>query len=129
MTTEQERKFVKNNRFMELCGIELKQKPDGSYVTTAEILPVHHNPYGMIHGGMLYTMADIAAGANARQTARHPVTLDSDFHFLANIPYGTITASAEPVRIGSSILVLRVSIDREDGTKLAEGTFTYYELG
>lgn len=128
MRPEQEKKFIKNNRFMEVCGIELKKRPDGSYITQMEVMPSHHNPYGMIHGGVLFTMADIAAGANARRTANSPVTLDSDFHFLTNIPYGTITASAETVRTGGSVIVLRVSVTSDENVKLAEGTFTFYEL-
>lgn len=128
MRPEQEKKFIKNNRFMEVCGIRLKKRPDGSYITQLETEPRHHNPHGMIHGGVLYTMADIAAGANARRHASSPVTLDSDFHFLTNVPYGTLTASAETVRVGGSVIVLRVTVTSDEGVRMAEGTFTFYEL-
>lgn len=126
MTDEKIRKAAENNRFVRYCGIQLRKDTDGSYYAQVELEPKHQNPYGIAHGGLLYTMADTTAGNNARRFGERPVTLDSDFHFLKNVSSGILTAKAELVRTGRRIFVIRVRVTTESGMLLAEGTFTYY---
>lgn len=120
---------VAANPFMVHNGVELLQDEDGSYFTRVQLESMHHNPYGIVHGGLLYTMADIASGVTARQHGTNPVTLDSDFHFLSNVSTGTLTARSEVVRTGRTIAVIRVRIANETGRLLADGTFSFYYLG
>lgn len=114
------------NQFIQLCGIHLEETPDGSFFGWVDLVPELHNPYGIAHGGLLYTLADTTAGCNARRFVRHPVTLNSDFHFLRNTASGRIVAHAEAVRTGGRVSVFRVNVARGDGLLLAEGTFTFY---
>lgn len=114
--------------FVAHCGIEVVREQD-TYCTKVNIEPRHHNPYGIVHGGMLYTMADTAAGYMARELTRSPVTLNSDFHCMRNVPAGIVTARAEVVKAGKHILVLRVRVLADEELLLAEGTFTYYSDG
>lgn len=129
MSIQVNMEYLLNNPFMVHNGVELLRDEDGSYFTRAQIEPVHHNPYGIAHGGLLYTMADIASGVTARQYGTNPVTLDSDFHFLSNVSTGTLTARAEVVRAGRTVAVVRARITNETGKILADGTFTFYYKG
>lgn len=119
----------KRNHFTTLCGIQMLEAADGSLYAQAEIVPDHHNPYGVVHGGMFYTMADNAGGANACLLMQHPVTLNSSFQYLRNVSSGIVTARCTVVRSGRTILVLRVEITSDTGLLLAEGEFTYYNVG
>lgn len=121
--------IIQDNQFLKLCGIEMHQDKDGSIYAQAEVTPKIQNPYGIAHGGLLFTMADIATGVTAWQYGTAPVTLDSDFHFLRNVSSGTITARAEVVRAGRTIIVLRSKVTSDSGLLLAEGSFTYYYTG
>ncbi|MCD8335610.1 MAG: PaaI family thioesterase [Clostridiales bacterium] len=123
--SEEEARLIQQNQFIKLCGIQLLEDPEGSYYAQARVTPQVHNPYGIVHGGLLYTMADMVSGATARQYGPHPVTLDSDLHFLRNVSSGTLTARAEPVRVGGSVAVLRARVCCGDEL-LAEGTFTFF---
>ncbi|MCD7838471.1 MAG: PaaI family thioesterase [Clostridiales bacterium] len=123
--TEEEARLIQQNQFMKLCGIQLLEDLEGNCYAQAQVTPQIHNPYGIVHGGLLYTMADIVSGATARQYGRRPVTLDSDFHLLRNVSSGVLTARAEPVRMGGNIAVLRVRVCCGDEL-LAEGTFTFF---
>ncbi len=123
--TEEEARLIQQNQFIQLCGIQLLEDPEGNYYAQAQVTPQVHNPYGIVHGGLLYTMADMVSGATARQHGKHPVTLDSDLHFLRNVASGTLTARAEPVRMGGSVAVLRAKVCCGDKL-LAEGTFTFF---
>lgn len=114
--------------FIAYCGIEII--PDGEgCCTKVKVEPRHHNPYGIVHGGLLYTMADTAAGYTARKLTKSPVTLNSDFHCISNVPSGVLTTRTEIVKAGKHILLLRVRVLAEEETLLAEGTFTYYSDG
>ena len=114
--------------FMEYCGIEMIREENG-YCARVEIGPRHRNPYGIVHGGLLYTMADTAAGYTAMTLVKSPVTLNSDFHCIKNVPSGVLTARAEVIQSGRHILTLRVRILADEELLLAEGTFTYYSDG
>lgn len=114
--------------FIAWCGIEIVPDGDGCY-TRVRVEPRHHNPYGIVHGGLLYTMADTAAGYTARRLTKSPVTLNNDFHYIGNVSSGVLTARTEIVKAGKHILLLRVRVLAEEEKLLAEGTFTYYSDG
>jgi acyl-CoA thioesterase len=126
MSKEKTLQLSKENPFMKHCGIKLIPGENDTICAQIEVTPDHLNPYSLVHGGLLYTMADIAAGATARKYAPTPVTLNSDFHFLQNVSSGVVTARAEVIRAGISTIVLRAQVFSDKGKELAEGTFTYY---
>lgn len=93
---------------------------------SVELCPELRNPYGMAHGGLLFTMSDCCAGINARTDGRRYVTQASDFHFLKNVPAGKLIAESYLIHRGGATCVLRVTVHLEDGTVLADGTFTMF---
>lgn len=115
---------MKADRFIEYCGIEVLYGETCS--ARVELMPKHLNPYGIVHGGLFYTMADTATGVTAMKYMESPVTLDSEFHFLGNVSSGVVTACSEVIRAGKHVMWLRARVESEDGKLLAEGTFTYY---
>lgn len=114
--------------FISQCGIEMFSDEKG-YRARVEIGPEHCNPYGIVHGGLLYTMADTVTGYTAMTLMRSPVTLNSDFHCMKNVHSGVLSARAEVVRAGRHILILRARVMADEKLLLAEGTFTYYSDG
>lgn len=116
------------NSFIAHCGIEIIQK-EGGCCARVRVEPKHLNPYGIVHGGLLYTMADTAAGYTARTLTSSPVTLNSEFHYMKNVPSGVLTARTEILKAGKHILLLWVRVLSEEEVLLAEGTFTYYSDG
>ena len=84
------------------------------------------NPYGMVHGGALYTMADDAAGSAVHTDGRHYVTQHGDLHFLKNQDSGTIRAEGRVRRRGKATCLAQVDITNEAGELLATGQFSYF---
>ena len=118
---------MKDDQFIEYCGVQVIYGETCSARVT--IGPRHLNPYGIVHGGLFYTMADTATGVTAMKYMKDPVTLDSEFHFLGNVSSeesGVVTARSEVIRAGKHVMWLRARVESEDGKLLAEGTFTYY---
>ena len=126
MTKEQMKEMILGNAFVNANQVEILEDGQGGYLTRVTLGPDHKNPYGTAHGGLIYTMADAAAGFAACTVAEMPVTLHSDFHFIKNVREGVITARAEVLQKGGHIILLRVRVCSDSGKLLGEGTFTYY---
>lgn len=88
------------------------------------------NPIGSVHGGCLYTIADVAGGAAACSHGYLVTTLDADFHYLRpGIGSTRLTAVAREIKAGKRVLVYDISVMDQDGTVLAQGIFSYMSLG
>ncbi len=93
-----------------------------------DIRPESLNPYGMVHGGSLYALADETAGTAAHSDGRHYVTQSGSLNFLDNRSRGVIRAEARVRHRGRSTVLVEVEIHSEDGSLLASGTFTYFHV-
>ncbi len=114
------------NAFTDYNFIKLEAAEPDRAVYRLDIRPESRNPYGMVHGGALYTMADDAAGTAAHGDGRHYVTQHGDLHFLDNRAHGTIRAAGQVRHRGRSTVLVDVEITDESGALLATGTFSYF---
>ena len=114
------------NAFTDHNFIRLESVEPDRAVYRLDIRPESRNPWGMVHGGALYTLADDAAGGAAHSDGRHYVTQHGDLHFLDNRAHGTIRAAARIRRRGRSTVLVDVEITDESGALLATGAFTYF---
>ena len=121
--------LVQANRFAAHNGIQLRQVELGKAEAVLEMGPNSVNPYGRIHGGALYTLADCAGGMACRTDGRRYVTLDGTLHFIRSADHGTITAAASVIHRGRTTSVVGVRITDQDDTLLATGDFTFFCLG
>ena len=114
------------NAFTDHNFIRLESAEADCAVYRLDIRPESRNPFGMVHGGALYTLADDAAGGAAHSDGRHYVTQHGDLHFLDNRAHGTIRAAGRVRHRGRSTVLVAVDITDEAGTTLATGTFSYF---
>ena len=117
---------LRENAFTRHNFFELETVEQDRAVYRLDIRPESKNPYGMVRGGALYTMADDAAGAAVHTDGRHYVTQHGDLHFLKNQPSGIIRAEGRVRRRGKATCLAMVDITNEAGELLATGQFTYF---
>ena len=122
MLKEKEQK----NLFVTYNHIELVMVEDDHAVFRLNIKPESKNPYGMVHGGAIYAMADNATGFAAHADGRNYVTQTSALHFLRNQSEGEIQADARVRHRGRSTCLVAVDILGEDEKLLATGEFTFF---
>ena len=120
------RQRMEKNAFMLHNHIELESVERDRAVFRLEIRPESRNPYGLIHGGAIYTMADNATGFAAHTDGRNYVTQTSALHFLRNQSEGEIQADARVRHRGHSTCLVAVDILGEDEKLLATGEFTFF---
>ena len=109
-------------------GIQLVFVTEEASEMTLELAEDMKNPYGMAHGGVLFTLMDTAAGVLSRVDGRRYVTLNGDIHYLQSSLSGRIRAAAQIRRRGRSTAIIETVATSEDGTELASATFTMYCL-
>ena len=97
MDIERLKKYFKDDKYVELSGIEILEVTDSAAVIGAAILPCHLNANGVVQGGMLYTMADFAFAVLANNL--HPVTVSQtgQITYLSAAVTDYITAEATEI--------------------------------
>ena len=85
------------------------------------------NPYGIIHGGALYTLADSACGTAIHSDGRAYVTQRGELSYLSNRRLGdTVRAEARVIHRGRSTSLIHVDIRDAESVLLATGDFSYF---
>ncbi|MBR0063415.1 MAG: PaaI family thioesterase [Oscillospiraceae bacterium] len=117
--------IFRRNHFLNSLGVEVREE-NGKFYVEVEVSDVHLNPYGMVHGGMLYALSDSVVGLAVRAHGKKAVTLNASYNYLSNVSSGRIIATAETIRVGRTIAVMKSDVVNESGKLLSTGTFTYY---
>ena len=109
--------------FVDHCSIEEIGRDEGKTRLRMRLGPQHMNNLGIVHGGALCTLLDVAMGTAGRTHAGKPVmTLDMQVAFLAPGRGGLLTAEGRVVRGGQSILFCEAEIRDEAGELLAKSS-------
>jgi len=120
------RKLQGANGFAKHNFIEGEPVSQDEAVFTLEIRPESRNPYGVIHGGAIYGLADNAAGFAAHTDGRFYVTQNSTIHFLRAQKEGTVRAHAKVRHRGRTTCLIAVDILGEGDKLLATGEYTFF---
>ncbi|TNE34246.1 MAG: PaaI family thioesterase [Alphaproteobacteria bacterium] len=82
---------------------------------------------GMLHGGALMALADSAGGAaafaNLPEGASGTSTIESKTNFLGAMREGTVIATARPLHVGGSTIVIETEL-RNNGKLIGKVTQT-----
>jgi len=114
----------------ELLGIEVVEIDDG-YAKL--VMPFHEKltqPYGIVHGGAIFSPADSAvaiATTSITEPKRKMLTIEMKINFLAPVKKGMIKAEARVLRKGR-IIPAEVDITN-NGVLVAKAIATYIILG
>jgi uncharacterized protein (TIGR00369 family) len=109
-------------------GLELADAEPGTVVLSFRALPEHLNLQGLVHGGLLATLADTAMGLAVRTAVkpghRH-VTIQLGVQYVRAASPGTIQARGRVIRVGSQIAHAEAELADEADRLLARGQGTY----
>ena len=86
--------------------------------------PQHCTAAGVLHGGYLMSLADVAAATLAffnLPSGATTATIEAKTNFLTAVRDGSVTARAELVHAGKRTIVLQVDV-RDDAGKLVSRT-------
>ena len=129
MTQEMLDKINQANAFMHHNHIRVVRQERDQAAVSLELCPDSLNPFGMLHGGAYFTLADCAGGAAARSDGRRYVTLEGSIHFIRAANEGTVTAQARVRSRGGTTCLVEIDIKDETERLLATGNFTFFCVG
>lgn len=116
---EEVKGFIQNNHY-QLVDVQQESCTMEGIVSDTSM-----NPYGMIHGGYLFGLADTAAGLLARVGGRRAVTLDSRIDYLHPGSGEKIKAVVHKIKDGKRIVVFDVSLYNQKEVMVAKATINY----
>ena len=117
------------NAFARSIGLGLTFLEEGHAVTEMDITENQLNPIGSVHGGCLYTAADVAAGGAAISYGDVVTTVDSSFRYLRpGLNTTRIKADAVAVKHGKRLTVIQVNVFNQNDTLLCIGTFSFMSV-
>ena len=127
---EQLKKANESNPFMIHNHIRATVLSEKTSQVRAEIGADSLNAMGGVHGGLMFVMAEIAAGLVTRNDGRRYVTLDSSFRFIRGTDSSQdLAAEGTIVKRGRTVCFTKASVkEAESGKLLADGDFTFYCL-
>ena len=118
--------FNKNDRFSIVCGMLLTEIREGYAKVEMTIDENSMNYMGSMHGGLLYTMADVAAGTAVVSRGKQCVTLSANTDYIRPALRGKVTAEAEVIALGRTICRTQVNICGQDGRLYAKSSITMF---
>lgn len=120
------------NPFAELVGFKLRlgRRGSGDCSATLDVRPELLNPNGVVHGGVLFSIADTVMGAALHTTlapGEYCATVEIKIHFLLPVTKGKIRCRTRVVHRGGRIAVLEshLSVGRQQVAQ-ALGTFAIF---
>lgn len=116
--------------FRDKIRIETLERRPGYAKCEIEIKPWHLNVLGVIHGGVLFSLADTVSGTAAAASGEYRVTtVSGNINYLrAGKNTSKITAEAVEVKNGKTFSVCDAKIYDDKGALLATTTMTFYHL-
>lgn len=118
------------DRFGKEIGVNIICAHDGYSKVELEIEDRHMNPGNSVHGGCLFTLADIVGGWAAWSRGNYVVTCSSNINYLnPAINIKKLIAVGKEIKYGKKIAVYEVDIFDENNKIIAKATNTYYNMG
>ena len=115
------------NALLSICDRKIDE---GRAEVVMEAGDGHLNPGGVVHGGAIATLIDVAMGrafGSLIDNGESPVTIEMKVNYLEPGRVGQLVATAEVLRRGRLVTVVHAEVvQADDGETLAEamGTFT-----
>jgi acyl-CoA thioesterase len=121
---------TERDKFARNIGVQIVEALPEKAVCKLKINETHHNGLGLVNGGVLFTLGDLAMAVAANANGSSTVTLNSNIDFIKSVKEGTLVAVATPVKTGRTISRYKVEINLEETSQLiAVLNATSYTIG
>lgn len=121
MSNEHEaiRRYFGNDRFATASGVQLIDVGDGFAKAILKIEPRHMNSVGIVQGGAIFTLADLAFAGACNAAGRTALAVNTSLSFLKATQAGVLHAEAVEVSRSRRISTCTVRVTNEAGELVA----------
>ncbi|AMO21721.1 PaaI family thioesterase [Ramlibacter solisilvae] len=117
-------------RFIHHVGMKVDEAADGRARGSIKVLDIHRNGTGVVHGGVMFTLADTVMGAALYRTLAEGeicATIEIKIGYFKPVFEGTLVCEAVVLNKGKSIASLEATIQAgDDLVSKASGTFAIF---
>src|SRR5436190_7845062 len=113
--------------FSQWLGIEIVEQGDGFISLRMQVREEMLNGFNIVHGGIIYSLADSALAFASNASGKHAVSIESSISHFKTVQTGEILfAHASRLKEGQSISVFHVSVTKENNELVADFKGTVY---
>jgi len=123
--TAELRASMENCSYARLLGFRLLELAEGYAKVSVVLRPEHANFLGMIHGGLVMSLADYAFECSCNTLGQPRVALQFSTNFISAPPLeGDLLAEARTIHAGETIALTEISVTDANGKIIARATGT-----
>jgi len=119
MGLEQLKKYFSKDAFAELCGIEILDAGPGYAKTRLLVDKRHLNGINVAHGGIVFTLADMAFAAAAHTRGMSAVAINTTISFIKAGKTDSLYAEAREVSRNRKLATYTVKVTDGSGEVIA----------
>lgn len=123
---ELKQRLLDSNEFISDNEIKILEFSDDHAKLEMKIDKAVLNGHGIVHGGIIFAMADNAAAAATFTKGRLCVTLNSTINFIRPVVGEKMIVEADAIFAGRTTGVYDVKVTNDQGTLCAKASFTMY---
>jgi uncharacterized protein (TIGR00369 family) len=129
--TKEEKLAALNARseFNKYNGIVVKDFGNGCSLVETELIKNSMNPWGSAHGGLVFSMCDVAAGVAVMGMTPDGVTQSASIYYLRPATGKKLRAEGRVIKDGRSVALVETNVYNDDGDLVASGKFEYFHTG
>jgi acyl-CoA thioesterase len=109
----------KGDKFAAGNGIELVECRPGYAKASVVIGPNHLNGAGVVHGGLLFTLADFAFAVAVNTYGKITLSVNTSMSYFDKSTEGSIVAEAHELSRSNKLIHCNVTVKHESGALLA----------
>lgn len=113
--------------FQLLVGLEMTERGEGASRCELEVSEKHLNPHRVVHGGVLYAMADTGMGAavyGVLEPEESCATIELKMVYMASVRAGRLVCDSRMLHRGRRVVVLESEV-RNGDRLVAKGLGTF----
>lgn len=111
--------FLQKDKFARFLGIELLELSEGYAKAKLEIKDEHLNGHNIVHGGAVFSLADLAFAAASNSRGNVALAINASISYVKASPGGTLFAEAKETSLNPKLGTYTVNIRNEKDEKIA----------
>lgn len=120
-------KYKEINGFDFNNGIVVDKVDKDEVIAHVDAKDKSNNPWGIVHGGLIFGLADTTAGILCFANGHEAVTIDANINYLKPLKK-YVKSVATKIKTGKTINLYKVDVFNEKDELCATVTFNYYNM-
>ena len=118
--------YFKTDKYAAHSGIELIECKPGYAKAQVKIEDIHLNGAGVVHGGLIFTLADFVFAASVNSYGNVTLSINASISYFDKSTSGILTAESREISRSNKLSTCDINIMNEAGTLLANFKGTAY---